>query len=362
MFACPNCRCPLERVQSTAGMFWACEKCGGRTVAVPILRKVVYEQAIKALWVSAQSGAVGRRRCPTCGNRMCEASASGVPLDVCKLCQFVWFDPREFEQLPAAPVPKQEAGLPQAVREAIAVYEVKQMQERLEEEGPPEDWQRVPAVFGLPVECNSQGITRLPVLTWSVSLVVLIVSIVGFIKGETFVRELALIPADLWRLNGITLISSFFVHGGVIHLVSNLYFLLIFGDNVEEHLGWRRFGLLLLAATIAGSLLHASGDPHSKTPCIGASGGISGVIVFYAMKYPRARLGLYLSAWYRWSWVQFPAWAGLAAWVFLQGVGLVQQLSGFSNVSALAHIGGAAVGFAFWVMWKDKGAVPEARE
>ena len=339
-------------MQSAVGVFWACDACGGRTVALPVLRKVVSEPAIKALWLSAQSAALGRKRCPTCGNRMCEASASGVQLDVCKVCQFVWFDPREFEQLPALPVVEKKAELPQAAREMVALYEVKRLQEQAEAEEPIETWQHVPAVFGLPVECNSPGLKSYPVLTWSVALAVLVVSIVGFVRGESFVDEFAFIPAQPWRHGGLTSITSFFLHGGIFHLVGNLYFLLVFGDNVEERLGWRRFGLLLLASTIAGDALHALGDPRGQIPCVGASGGISGVIAFYALTFPNARLGLYMRVFYRVQWVQFRAWVGMVIWVLLQGIGAAQQLTGFSNVSALAHIGGAAVGACLWLIWR----------
>jgi membrane associated rhomboid family serine protease len=93
-----------------------------------------------------------------------------------------------------------------------------------------------------------------------------------------------------------------------------------------------------------------AGDPRGEIPCIGASGGISGIITFYALQFPHARLGLFV----RYHWVNFPAWAALVLWAALQAVGVAQQLAGFSNVSALAHMGGAALGLLAWAAWRAK--------
>ncbi len=128
------------------------------------------------------------------------------------------------------------------------------------------------------------------------------------------------------------------------HLVGNMYFLLIFGDNVEEFLGRPRFLLLMLLATLLGDCFHLVADPSATTPCIGASGGISGVIVFYALQFPKARLGFLL----RFCWVKMPAYFALVLWLLYQMVLATFQVSGFSRVSALAHLGGATAGFLFW--------------
>ena len=352
MFACPNCARALTRMQSAAGIFWGCDACGGRTVAIPILRKVVGEAPITRLWAKARSAPEGRKRCPTCGKPMHETEADGPPLDICKLCQFVWFDPREFEQMPAAtPLVSSRAELPQAAREAIAVYEAQRLGELSTSEGPIETWQYVPAVFGLPVECDSPSMAGYPAVTWTIALLILVTSIVGFALGGPFINRLSFVPAEALRYGGLTFITSFFLHGGVLHLASNLYFLLIFGDNVEEYLGRIRFAALLLGATIAGGLFHAAGDPRDTLPCVGASGGISGIIVFYALQFPHARLGLFMRLFFHFRWVQFPAWSGLVFWVVLQLIGAAQQIGGFSNVSALAHLGGAVVGLMAWLGW-----------
>ena len=98
--------------------------------------------------------------------------------------------------------------------------------------------------------------------------------------------------------------------------------------------------------------LHIVTDPQSEIPCVGASGGISGVIVYYALQFPKARLGLLIRYLFVFKWLYFPAYFGLIFWVALQGFGAYLQIQGLSNESALAHLGGAGVGVIAWFIWK----------
>jgi membrane associated rhomboid family serine protease len=166
------------------------------------------------------------------------------------------------------------------------------------------------------------------------------------------IQQFGLIPAEAWRYGGLTFLTSFFLHGGIIHLASNLYFLVVFGEHVEDYLGRWRWLLLVLLSAIAGDFLHAMVDPHTMTPCIGASGGISGLIAFYALKFPHARLGILFRYYYVFRWIQFPAWLAFVLWLSLQGWGAYEQIAGFSDVSAMAHLGGTAVGVGLWWIWR----------
>jgi membrane associated rhomboid family serine protease len=128
---------------------------------------------------------------------------------------------------------------------------------------------------------------------------------------------------------------------------------------VENAIGPWRWLLLLMGAALGGDLLHVLFDPHGDLPCIGASGGISGLLVFYALKFPHARLGMlwrFAIIYYRW--IQLPAWVAFVFWIILQAWGAFQQLHGLSNVSALAHLGGVTVGFLCWLAWRNLDAKP----
>jgi membrane associated rhomboid family serine protease len=191
-----------------------------------------------------------------------------------------------------------------------------------------------------------------PLFTWAVALLITVVSVGAFFNLDAAVETFGLVPAEAWRYGGATFITSFLLHGGIFHLLGNLYFLLIFGDNVEDYLGKLRYGLLILAATVAGDLLYLLVASGSTMPCVGASGGISGIIVFYALKFPNARLGFMFRYFLYFHWFQIPAWGALALWLLMQGVGTYLQLNGLSHVGATAHLGGALAGFLAWLVWR----------
>jgi membrane associated rhomboid family serine protease len=102
-----------------------------------------------------------------------------------------------------------------------------------------------------------------------------------------------------------------------------------------------------------GDLAHIAIDPHSQIPCIGASGGIAGVITFYALNFPLVRLGFLVRwglVWFRW--IRLPAWSVFVLWIFFQLIGAIEQTAGISSVSSVAHLGGAAVGVIAWLLWR----------
>ena len=364
MFICPSCNVQLARVKGGRGVFWACPTCNGRSSTISLLRKNVPRHIVNQLWQTAISGDHPHiRRCPSCNAQMSEVPTgikqNNKHLDVCTVCHFIWFDPSEYESLPLLPrKPTYEETLPQEAREELALIELNAIREKALGEDfsqePPDDWwQWVAGFFGMPVEHDAGLFRQKPWITWSLTLIVTAVSVMAFTDLENVIDRFGLIPDQLRRYAGLTLLTSFFLHAGVFHLVCNMYFFMVFGDNVEEWLGKGRFLLLILLATIMGDLMHIFGDPASSMPCVGASGGISGVIAFYALKFPNARLGFMIRFGYVFKWIRLPAFWMFLFWLVLQLYGTWAQLSGFSNVSALAHLGGAAVGCAFWLLLKD---------
>ncbi len=365
MYTCPVCNVQMQRTPLDFGVVWTCPQCNGRAATVSLLRRNVQREFVNSVWQKVRSDSDSKlrndRRCPSCSTPMRQITDTGITgpleLDACRNCQFFWFDHGEREQLPGLPQKPPEPELDYRVREILAIAKVKQMQNEAAgpdyDTGPPDEWWQVLAgIFGMPVEEDAQPVSRLPIITWAISLLILIVSILAFQDLEQAVNTYGLIPADALRFKGLTLLTSFFLHGGILHLVGNLYFFLIFGDNVEDTLGHIKFFALLVLATLVGDLLHIIGDPNSSTPCIGASGGISGVIVFYALAFPQVRLRICWRIMLYFHWFRISVLWAMAIWIGLQLFGLWSQLSGYSNVSALAHLGGAATGFLFWLIWK----------
>jgi len=175
-------------------------------------------------------------------------------------------------------------------REAVALAEVDRLREGLDHGVPAEGWKQVLGFLGFPVEYTHHvGIQ--PVATWSVAAACVLLSICAFVLNPDLTMQLAYVPADPFRLGGTGLLTAFLMHGDWMHLLGNMYFLCVFGDNVEERLGWKRYLLLLLVGHVAGAIAHGLFDPNPSVPCVGASAGISAVLVYYALQFPRERIG-----------------------------------------------------------------------
>jgi len=206
------------------------------------------------------------------------------------------------------------------------------------------------SLFGLPVELGTHWVDRIPVFTWSIAALITVASLIGFIDLSTTAETWGFISEAPLRHSGLTLVTSFLIHGGWFHLLSNLYFLIVFGDNIEVQQGPRRLLGLLLVATLAGDLLHLIALPGSSIPAIGASGGISGVMLAYATLFPRARLGVLVFFFP----LRIPIWTYIALWLMAQVYGTM-MMSDDSMVGYAAHLGGALVGIAAGYLWRKRG-------
>jgi membrane associated rhomboid family serine protease len=228
------------------------------------------------------------------------------------------------------------------------------VQRDLEERyGPPRDfWKLLAGLFGMPVKAGQEVLHDPPVTTWTLVILVCIFSVAAFPNLEHWVQIFGLIPSHADRYIGGTVVTAFFLHAGVFHLVSNMYFLLIFGDKVEDTIGVARYLLLLFFATAFGGISHVALDPHHDIPVIGASGGIAGVMAFYAFRFPGVYLKFFIWTFFFWRWISVPVWGFFAFWIAMQAFGTLLQIAGFSSVSALGHLGGAAIGFLFYLEWR----------
>ncbi|HET6927913.1 MAG TPA: rhomboid family intramembrane serine protease [Hyphomicrobiaceae bacterium] len=143
------------------------------------------------------------------------------------------------------------------------------------------------------------------------------------------------VPVPEW----VTLITYQFLHGGVLHLFSNMLFLWVFGDNIEDALGHLKFLIFYLLCGVAGGLAHAALMSSSQLPLIGASGAVSGVIAAYLMLHPRVRVWVLA---FRILPLRVPAAWVLGFWVVSQFVMAV--VAPTDEVAWWAHIGGMAAG------------------
>jgi membrane associated rhomboid family serine protease len=358
MPGCPACGASLRTIRQRDGIFFECADCHGRAITLPQIRRVAGDRYTTSLLrqINANENAAGRG-CPFCTRQMRRFTSKEPPLelDACKTCGVVWFDPFEFNAVPETAVESPEAARLRGI-EAEATWQLERAraaEPTFSEDEPDESWKTIPALFGFPVESDCPALNRQPLFTWTLGLFIAGISAWAWLDDtRAAVGSFAFIPAQAWRMGGITWVTSFFLHAGILHLVGNLYFLLVFGDNVEDYIGRWRYGLLILGSTLLGNAVHVVFSSQSDVPCIGASGGISGVIVFYALQFPRAKIGHVVRFGFYFRWIQMPAWFALVLWLLMQGFILMLQMRGQSNVAATAHLGGALAGFLLWLRWK----------
>ncbi|WP_372841567.1 rhomboid family intramembrane serine protease [Phaeovulum sp.] len=155
----------------------------------------------------------------------------------------------------------------------------------------------------------------------------------------------------------IGLVSHMFLHAGVAHIVGNMLFLWIFGDNLEEALGHFGFALLYFGAGLAAAAAQIVAEPASMVPMVGASGAIAGVMGGYLLLFPRARVDVLFIFIVFFKVIPVPAWLVLGVWFALQLFnGTSADLVG-DGVAYWAHIGGFVTGLALTLpVWARRGA------
>ena len=153
-------------------------------------------------------------------------------------------------------------------------------------------------------------------------------------------------PVPTW----VTVFSSMFIHGGFLHLASNMLFLWVFGCSMEQSLGAARFLLLYLATGVAAALTHMAIEPQSQAPLIGASGAVSGVLGAYLLTFPYNRIRA-LILMILITVIELPAvWllGGWFVWQLVQGL-FSLGLSSAVSIAFFAHVGGFAAGMVIIV-------------
>jgi membrane associated rhomboid family serine protease len=216
-------------------------------------------------------------------------------------------------------------------------------------------------IFAVPLY-DDNPTARLPVATWF-----LIGSCIGAFWWQLGQdpRHVALafgmIPAVLFGTADLlpelrvvppwaTLLTSMFLHGGWFHLIGNMVFLWIFGNNVEDALGRGRYLLLYLGSGVAAALSQALSSPGDRVPMIGASGAIAGVLGAYLLPYPWAKVHVFLWIVIFFRIVIVPAWIMLGLWFAMQLVSGLMRPAGSPGVAFWAHVGGFVSGLILVVL------------
>lgn len=177
-------------------------------------------------------------------------------------------------------------------------------------------------------------------------------------EADALVRQYGFVPAnldlalrsrdDLLPAAALTIVTSMFLHGGWIHVIGNLLYLRVFGDNIEDRLGHLGYLLFYVAAGAAGALGHWLVEPTSTIPVVGASGAIAGTLGMYIVLYPRARILTLFPVFIFLTFLEVPAFVFLGIWgvqQFLNGfLSIADSATAAGGVAWFAHIGGFALG------------------
>lgn len=317
---CPLCRHSMYITRFNNHEVDQCPKCAG----------IWFDRAE----IDAQFNKIARRttqrHCPCCHGRLLEAdllNGHGVKVDICPDSHGAFVDYDEINHVKHSAV----------IQEAIKQIELK-----------PTTKAWLFQFFTLmPIEYNIQPKSK-PAITYLLLVANVLFFLLMIDAGftSTLFQEWGFIPARLADIGQLyTLITSQFIHGGWAHLIGNMYFLYVIGDNIEDVLGKAKFITTYLALGVAGCLAHWAFNSTDFTPMVGASGAISGLFGMYIVLFRRAMLTQMFFVFQ----LKLPAWVYFAIWF---GLNLLGQLAGGDGVAYMAHIGGFIAGAVFaWLAY-----------
>jgi rhomboid family protein len=163
----------------------------------------------------------------------------------------------------------------------------------------------------------------------------------------------------------VTIFTSMFMHGGILHIVGNMLFLWVFGNNIEDSMGRPKFVLFYLLAGLVALYSQAALDPGSTAPTIGASGAVAGVLGAYALLHPHARVLTLIFIIFFVTLVEIPALILLGIWFILQFIPAIGEVAvnvgGGGGVAYFAHVGGFLFGLAAIKLFATRRHEPEPR-
>jgi membrane associated rhomboid family serine protease len=185
-----------------------------------------------------------------------------------------------------------------------------------------------------------------------VTMVLIAINVLAFLfaisldpwSRNAFIETYGLVPE---RFSWMNVLTSMFLHGGWMHLIGNMWFLWIFGDNIEDILGHGKYLVFYLASGVVAALTQTLLTTDPRVPMVGASGAIAGVMGAYIVKFPHSRILSLVTIVFFFTTVEIPAWIMLIYWFatqFFNGVGSIAAHASQGGVAFFAHVGGFVTG------------------
>lgn len=208
---------------------------------------------------------------------------------------------------------------------------------------------------------DENPVASAPIVTWALVVTCALVFLWQVSAGaphfNRVIFALGVIPASLFGHAQLpaeivmvppaaTVLTSMFLHGGWMHLIGNMLYLWIFGDNIEDRMGRIRFLSFYLACGVAAVFAQAVPAPEATVPMVGASGAISGVLGAYLLWFPRARVLVLVPIGFILRVIRLPAVWVLGLWFAIQLISSLMATAGEGGVAFRAHLGGFVAGLA----------------
>jgi len=198
----------------------------------------------------------------------------------------------------------------------------------------------------LPIGDDNTYRKTTPLVTFLLIIVNILVFLLEILCGDAFIERWAFIPGRFFANplgNILTIFTAMFMHAGWLHLLSNMLYLWIFGDNVEDRFGHLKFAFFYVLSGVAATMVQAAFAPASNIPLVGASGAIAGVLAAYLLLYPVKRVRVLMGLWV----IHLPALIVIGLWFILQlmsGIGSLASTMQTGGIAYMAHVGGFLAG------------------
>ena len=208
----------------------------------------------------------------------------------------------------------------------------------------------------IPIGDDNSGRKITPLVTYILIFINLVVFFLELNGGNAFIEKWAFIPSRFLAdpsADFPTLFTSMFMHAGWMHLIGNMVYLWIFGDNVEDRFGHGKFIIFYLLCGLGALFAQMAFNTDSSIPNVGASGAISGVLAAYLLLYPKGRIKVFMGR----GIIQAPALMVIGLWILLQvfsGIGSLQTTGQQGGVAYMAHIGGFVAGLGLTFLFRGR--------
>jgi membrane associated rhomboid family serine protease len=207
-----------------------------------------------------------------------------------------------------------------------------------------------------PIGDDNSARRTVPIVTYALIAVNFLFFFAELNGGDAFIQQWAFVPRRFLANPGgdfPTLFTSMFMHAGWLHLLGNMLYLWIFGDNVEDRFGHIKFTIFYLLCGIAATFAQLAFSSGSNIPNLGASGAIAGVLGSYILLFPRSRVSVLMGR----GVIPMPALAVIGLWIVLQfvsGIGSISNTAESGGVAYMAHIGGFIAGFVLTLLFRGR--------